>query len=359
MLSSSLSPGALDRDLDDVMLRTGLSWEMLRGESLFITGGTGLFGRWLLESLARANQEFNLNLKVTVLTRNEQGFREKAPHLVRDPFISFHHGDVKNFDFPKGCYTYLIHGATTSADETFQGEEPLRKFDTLVLGTRRALDFAAHCGIRRVLFLSSGSVYGIPADGMLAIPESYAGAPHTTDPDSALGQAKRAAEFVATCYAQKYGWELVIARCFSFVGPFMPLNIHYAIGNFVSNALWDDVITVKGDGSPVRSYMYMSDLVVWLLKLLDRGRSGHVYNVGSDRAISIRDLAYRVQVVVNPEKPVVVLGRTPYSVGNELRNLYVPDISKARAELGLEVWTELDAAIKLTAAAACDMRDRI
>lgn len=340
----------IHQDLDRVMMRMGSLWEQFRNESVFITGGTGLFGRWLLESMARANRQLDLNVKVTVLTRDAAAFRRQAPQLAQEPGIDFHQGDVRDFDFPAARYAYIIHGAATSANETFQGEDPLRKFDTIVTGTRHTLDFAAHCGARRLLLLSSGSAYGVPGNDMTDIPETYTGAPETVNPDSALGQAKRTAEFLAASYASQSGLEFVIARCFSFVGPFLPLDIHYAIGNFISHALREAAITVKGDGTPVRSYLYMADLMVWLLTLLARGRNGQIYNVGSDQALSVRDLAYMVRAVVSPGKPVAILGQPAYSVGNEVRNVYVPNIAKARTELGLGVWTDLESSIRLTAA---------
>lgn len=343
--------GALAQDIREVMTRTQDLWEPLRGASIFITGGTGFFGRWLLESLVHANRQLGLDLKVLVLTRNIEAFREKAPHLALDPAIRFHLGDVSTFDFPDGKYSYVIHAATTSADETFKGEDPLRKFDTLVSGTRRTLEFAAGCATRRFLFASSGVAYGVPPADMASIPEDYPGAPDTLDINSALAQGKRSAEFLCAYFADKHGWYLNIARCFSFIGPFLPLDIHYAIGNFIKQARDEKEIVVRGDGTPVRSYLYMADLVVWLLTLLLRASPGRIYNVGSDQAISIGDLAHLVRDVVSPGKPVRILGRPAYSVGNAIRNRYVPDIAKARKDLGLDVWTPLDEAIRRTSLA--------
>lgn len=340
----------LAQDIARILQRSPALWEMLRGRSLFLTGGTGLFGRWLLEALSHANRELGLGLRVTVLTRNAQAFARQAPHLASDAMLTLHSGDVRDFAFPQGHFDYLIHGATTSASETFNGEDPLRKFDTLVDGTRRVLDFAAQCGIERFLFLSSGVAYGTQPADMSHIPESYQGAPDTSDVDTALGQAKRAAEYLTSYYAHKHGWHNTIARCFSFAGPFLSLDIHYAIGNFIAQALFEDEITVKGDGSPLRSYLYMADLVSWLLTLLLKGESGEMYNVGSDQAISISELAYRVRDVLSPQKNVNILGRSAYSVGNVARNQYVPDINKARAELRLDVSVELDEVIRRTAA---------
>ena len=351
-MTSVMLPNSMRHDLENITVRMGGLWEQLRDESIFITGGTGFFGRWILEGLLHADQKYGLNLQITVLTRNAEDFRERAPHLAQNPALNFHQGDVVNFDFPSKNFSYFIHGATTSAHETFQGEDPLRKFDTLAHGSRHVLDFAVRCEVKRFLFISSGVAYGSPPGEIKSIPEDYSGAPDTTDVDSALGQAKRTAEFMCTCYAKKYRWDFSIARCFSFVGPFLPLDIHYAIGNFIGQALYENEIIVKGDGSPVRSYLYMGDLVAWLLTILLNGRNGEVYNVGSDQAISILELAYLVRDVLSPQKMVKVLGQSSLTVGNMIRNFYVPQIDKARQELMLDVWTALPEAINLTASHA-------
>lgn len=347
--ASGIRNQTFPQDIENILARRPELWEQLRNESIFITGGTGLFGRWLLESLVLANQVFNLNLRITLLTRDPEAFRKKTPHLARHPAINFHQGDVTSFDFPNENFSYLIHGATTSAYETFRGEDPLRKFDTLVNGTRHVLEFAALCKIKRFLFISSGVAYGTPSTEMNFITEAYSGAPDTCNVNSALGQAKRTAEFLCTYYAQKYQWEYSIARCFSFVGPFLPLDIHYAIGNFIKQALFEDSITVNGDGSPIRSYLYMGDLVTWLLTILLEGGNGHIYNVGSDQALSIEELAYLVRNTLSPKKVVHILGQSAYSVGNVVRNRYVPSIEKARQELKLDVWTSLTDSVRLTA----------
>jgi nucleoside-diphosphate-sugar epimerase len=347
-MAEAVRPDSLAQELQRILVRSRPLWEGLRGQSLFVTGGTGLFGRWILESAAHANRALDLGLKILVLSRHPERFAAAAPHLAADPAIRFHRGNIAEFDFPAGTYPYVIHGAATSAAETFRGEDPLAKFDTLVAGTRRTLEFARRCEARRFLFLSSGVVYGAPPPSLAAIPEDYPGAPDTCDVNSALGQAKRAAEYLCAYYGQRHGFESVVARCFSFVGPFLPLDLHYAVGNFIDQALRADAIVVRGDGTPLRSYLYLGDLVSWLLTLLIRAAPGRAYNVGSDEAISIGDLARRVGQALAPGKPVRILGEAPYSVGNQARNLYVPDITRARRELGLAVWTPLDAAIRLT-----------
>lgn len=339
-------------EIERAVARSAGLWQELRGASLFMTGGTGLFGRWLTQSLVAANRHFDLDLHLYLLSRDPKAFAAQAPHVADDKAVTLLAGDIANFEFPAAPIDYVLHGATTSAAETFHGETPLRKFDTLVQGTRRVLDLAARGGVRRLLFLSSGVAYGEPAADIVHIPESFTGAPDTCDAASGLGQAKRAAEYLCAEYAHRHDFDFTIARCFSFVGPFLPLRLHYAAGNFIQQALEDEAIVVHGDGTQLRSYLYLGDLVTWLVTLLVRRGSHRLYNVGSDRAYSIRELAQLVRDELAPQKPVRVLGQPAYSVGNVPRSRYLPDIERARAEFSLDAWTGLPEAVRLTAAHA-------
>lgn len=329
-------------------------WATLRGARIFITGGTGLFGHWLLPLLCRASQAHGLGLQLTVLSRDPARFLAAHPELADDTALSFVAGDVRDFAFPAGEFSHVIHGAATAAAATFhRQEDALTKFDTTYAGTRRVLDFVAERGIPRLLVLGSGAYYGPLQAGHTAYPEDYPVAPEPGNLDVAIGHAKRAAEFLCAAYAARHGFSYSVARCFSFVGPHLPLDLHYAIGNFIRDALTAPAITVGGDGSPIRSYLYLGDLMVWLLTVLTRGAPGRAYNVGSDEAISIGELARRVGALLAPGKPVHILGQPN---GLPTRNIYVPDIRRARAELGLDVLTPLDDAIRITARHAAPQR---
>ena len=150
-----------------------------------------------------------------------------------------------------------------------------------------------------------------------------------------------------TLYKDKYGIETVIARCFSFVGRDLPLNVHFAIGNFIRDALWRDEITVSGDGLAVRSYLDQTDLAVWLITILENGRSGYAYNVGSDKSIEIAQLARLVRDIISPLKKIVIRGKQSETELCRLR--YVPNITRARQELGLKVTVPLEEAIRISA----------
>jgi len=335
----------LANDLDHILAHTEGLWEELRGHRIFITGGTGFFGCWLLESFAWANNKLDLNATALVLTRNYDAFQKNAPHLAANPAIQFHIGDVRNFNFPEGEFSHIIHAAATSAVAAFNNEDPLVKFDTVVEGTRHILDFAAQRHAKKFLLTSSGVVYGKQPSDMTHVSEDYCGAPDTTDPNSAWGESKRAAEFLCTNYSRKYGIETKIARCFSFVGPHLPLDLHYAIGNFIRDALNGGPIHVNGDGTPYRSYLYAADLTIWLWTILFKGESCRAYNVGSEEDMTIVELANTV--AQSFQKPIEVrIARTPDSSRPTER--YVPSTNRAQIELGISQIVNLKEAIERT-----------
>jgi len=334
----------VDRDL--ILDRLGSLWEELRGERLFITGGTGFFGTWILQSLAWANTRFGLGASAVVLTRNPSAFWDRVPHLAQNPAFSFHPGDVRDFTFPAGHFSHIIHGATTSAVATYLREDPLKKFDTIVSGTRHTLDFAVHCGARRLLLTSSGAAYGRQPADLTHISEDYPGGPDLFDPASALGEGKRAAELLCALYAHKHGLETKIARCFTFVGPHLQMDIHYAIGNFIRDAIRQVPIRITGDGTPRRSYLYASDLMVWLWTILLKGNACRIYNVGSEKDLSILELATLTTKTLGSDSVVEVLGQSSIE---QPPNRYVPSTLRARSELHLSQTVDLESAIRRTA----------
>ncbi len=336
----------MSEDLDHILGLTGGLWDEIRGKRLFITGGTGFFGRWLLESLACANEAFDLQASALVLTREPSSFERNAPHLASNPAIRFHRGDIRDFSYPEGEFSHIIHAAATSAVATFKGEDPLVKFDTVVGGTRRVLDFALRCNASKFLLTSSGAVYGKQPSGITHISEEYCGAPDPLDANSVWGESKRAAELLCARYARKYGIETKIARCFSFLGPHLQLDIHYAAGNFIRDGLKGGPILVKGDGTPYRSYLYATDLVVWLWTVLFKGKTCRAYNVGSEEETTIASLANTVARGFPQPVGVSVAGGGISS--DTAADRYVPSTRRAQKELGLRQTVSLAEAVKRT-----------
>jgi dTDP-glucose 4,6-dehydratase len=333
----------LSADLDHILGHTRPLWEELRGQRIFITGGTGFFGKWILESLLWANDRLSLHCHATVLSRSPITFRMQAPHLAGHQSVSVIQGDVRTFEFPHGEFHNVIHAATESSAK-LNTENPLQMLDTIVEGTRHTLEFAKICRAENFLLTSSGAVYGKQPAEMTHIPEDYNGAPDPLDPKSAYGEGKRVAEHLCALYADER-LKPKIARGFAFVGPYLSLDIHFAIGNFIRDALKGGPIIIKGDGTPYRSYLYAADLAIWLWTILLRGTSLRPYNVGSDESLSIMEVATRVAQQFEPNIGVEVHG-TPNLQKPAER--YVPGVLRAKNELGLKKTILLEESINKT-----------
>jgi dTDP-glucose 4,6-dehydratase len=339
------APLATD-DLDWILANTRGLWSEMRGQRIFITGGTGFFGCWLVESFLHANRVEKLGAQATVLTRDPAAFAAKAPHLASDPTLALLAGDVRDFAFPEGEFRYVLHAATEASAKQ-AAENPVEMLETILRGTERTLEFAATRGTQKYLLTSSGAVYGTQPPSISHLAEEYSGAPNQLDPASVYSEGKRAAELMCAVYGKTHGIECKIARCFAFVGPHLPLDAHFAIGNFIRDAMRGESILVQGDGTPKRSYLYAADLAIWLWTMLFRAPALDPFNIGSDQAISISELASTVLTAIGSTAHVQIAhSPTP---GAQLRQ-YVPSIDKARRELGLRCEISLLDAIRRTAA---------
>lgn len=338
-------------DIGGVLSRTQALWPDLKGATVFITGVTGFFGIWLLETLLAANREFALGCRVIALTRDLGRFTTKTQHLAHDKAVVWLTGDVRAFAFPAGPVTHVIHAATESTTN-LNSSDPQAMFDVCVEGTRRVLALASERNAHRLLFTSSGAVYGLQPPELSHVPEHFRGGPDPLDCKNAYAEGKRAAEFLcALAAADGRLSHAAIARCFTFVGPHLPLDVHFAIGNFIRDAINGGPIRVNGDGTPFRSYLYAADLAEWLVTILLRGISGKAYNVGSEEAVSIHTLAERVADITErvwPTRPHCDVAVSLCPQPGVRPSRYVPCCALAREELGLRVSTSLDAAIQRT-----------
>ena len=293
---------------------------------IFITGGTGFFGKSMFDYWSRKPHFLN-NVEVTVLSRDPEAFCMKYPDISKQCGLHWVKGDIRTFHV-NAKYDYIVHAATT-----IDLQNTNEMYSSIIDGTNHLLSFAKACGVKKILYASSGAVYGprtSPADET-----------DECSPVTAYGKGKLQAEQMLL----DSGLDVKIARCFAFVGPYLPRTIHYAIGNFIQNCIDGTPIVINGDGTPLRSYMYADDLVEWLFAILERGESGRAYNVGSDRAVSILELARTVREVLGSKSEIVVKGAP---IAGAAPSAYVPSIVRAREELGLDVKVSLEKAICLS-----------
>lgn len=295
----------------------------------FLTGGTGLFGTWMLLFFDWCHERGLSEPRTTILTRRDV--------LPTRKYISCVYGTTESFDHPDGVFDRLIHLAAPSARDTFGGMSDRAKFEQMYVGTKNILEFASSKITGRSLFTSSGAVYGgFPeADGGL-INEMNRLAPLSITPGIGLGLGKRVTEFLVSDYVRDGAVNAGLARCFSFIGPGLPTDLHYAVGDFVGKAIAGEDIKINGDGSPIRSFMDLGDAVYWLMTILEQGDAGDDFNVGSSQAITIYELAQMVRDIVNPDIKITVKQGSNVSPGNPVNYFYVPDTSKIRDKLEVE-----------------------
>ena len=327
----------IDEDCQNILKTAPCDWNKLRGRRIFLTGGTGFFGKWLLHSFLFVNRTLELGATIVVLSRSPEKFLTVYPIFANHDELTFITGDVRDFMSPAGSFDILIHAATP-ASAKLETEAPDEMYSIVVDGTERVLDFAKNTGVQKILLTSSGAVYGPQPSGLEFIDETFQPMPVT-----AYGKGKYKAEKL--CVASNIN--TVIARCFAFVGPYLPMDIHYAAGNFIRDVLKGDSIVIKGDGRPFRSYLYAADLMNWLWTILLEGKTGEVYNTGSQQPVSISELARTVADCLDNKVEVQIQSKANLSVPAPR---YVPCTAKASSELRLSQHYPLADAIRRTAA---------
>ena len=312
----------------------------MQDTSVFLTGGTGFFGKSILQWLIDSEEALIETSSLTVLSRDPSAFLTSYPQFRLLKNLSFIQGDIRTFIFPQTKFDFIIHAATP-ASATLEKQDPDEMYSIVVDGTRHVLDFAKQCECKRFLMTSSGAVYGVQPPELTHIPETF-----PCNPVSAYGKGKLEAEQMCIEAGEKQGFAALLPRCFAFVGPHLPLDTHFAIGNFIQDCLNNRPIIINGDGTPLRSYLYATDLVEWLFAILQKGQHGRPYNVGADTSISIRDLAHLVRQCAGTSNEIII--QKPSSPSYGLSARYIPSIERARNELGLTPFVSLTDAIQRT-----------
>ncbi|TXJ61009.1 NAD(P)-dependent oxidoreductase [Brachyspira aalborgi] len=305
----------------------------LNNSNILITGGTGLFGKSILDALIFMHNFYEF--KITVLSRNKNNFLFNYPKYNLE-FINFISGDIRNFDCKRQDFDYIIHAATP-ASAKLEEENPKEMYSVILEGTKNIIDIAKDMNVKKLLFTSSGAVYGEQYQSIKSFKEDYQGIPITY-----YGKAKKISENIFL----NSNINVSIARCFAVTGPYLNLNIHFAIGNFIKDAIENRDIIINGDGRPLRSYLYTADLVIWLLAILLKSENKSIYNVGGRNGISIYDLAKKVSKQVNNYTGKVDI-LTKYNY-NYPTPKYIPNNKKIIKELGVKENYTLDEAIKRT-----------
>ena len=312
---------------------------LLVDKTLLLTGSTGFIGRNFASYLAKTKSFQRGRLQVLCASRSKKSLAEIYP--LRSGFQHF----VWDIEMPYlaelNQVDYIVHlaGADRFLDSQNKTAEILSTAST---GTLNTLSFARRAGTSRILLASSGAVYPKSNESPNVFGESEYSSSLNLDSIDPYVAGKRKAEYLCNSFAEETGISVAIARIFSLIGPHFPINRHFAIGEFIKMCVADTPITVRSNSNIVRAYQHASDTSNWLARILLSGNLTSVYNVGHDRQIRISHLAELVSDLCGNKKPIRYLAETLFE-GQQ--DFYIPDITKAQKNLGLENTVSLESSI--------------
>ena len=286
-------------------------------KKVLITGGTGFFGKALVSYMRNHGMAYD----IYVMSRNPE--RQYENPLFKH--VKFIKADVVDFNSDV-YFDSIIHAATDARVDV--PDDIMRA--TIIDGTKNILNFAKRTGCLRVLYISSGGVYGNYDRKINEIDECH--------PITVYGKSKLVAEKMCL----DSGIDVVIARCFALSGRYLNKNIHFALGNFIKDAVEGTDIIIKSDGTSIRSYLDQDDLARNLLILLERAKAGSIYNIGSDQSICLKDLAYKIKNMLNPNINVKILSG-PRDI--HYKPMYVPNVDRFNKDFPGLGMKSLDASI--------------
>jgi len=321
-------------DADEAVARRPDIWESLRGARVFVSGGTGFLGSWLIALCARANRRYNLDISVTAAARDERRLARAMDLFAADLTLDVLPIDLGSITTIAGTYSHVLHAAATV--HASSGEASADEYARMIAGVENMLRLARRTGAR-FLLLSSGAIYGHVSSRNAGCVDEDTPRSALEGPWKAYAEAKRISEDVCQQEPQVH---TTIARIFSCAGYGMALG-QYAIGNFIADALEDRPIRVRNE-RVVRTYLHAADTAEWLWAMCATGHAHAIYNVGGNEPITMRGLAMLVAESasrVNHAKAGIVFDDIGGASG--IADRYVPCVDRARKDLGLTVATPL------------------
>jgi len=347
-MTDRVSPPASDLEATCDRVMKGLSCDP--DAQILGTGLTGPIGIWLVFLMGEWRRRTGASFRLQIVTRNKAKANEIFDSFINEGWVTLLEQDIRFLNLSGSHPDIVIHGATASARESFYGMTGLDKFQGVVQGTNQLLNELDPERSCKIVFLSSGSIFGTTLlEPGQAITQDWPETP-AIDEGAALGHAKRAAEAHLTFHSLANPKHTVsICRLFSFVGPLLPLNYQYAVGNFIADVLAGRPIKVQSDGSAVRSFMYLGDMAGWLLRVIFAPNTEGTFMIGSSKPVSILQLANLIREIFNSPNDIEVTGAETQYSRYSASHFYVPETTLSKAALSVDEWTSLEIALSRTA----------
>ena len=296
--------------------------------TLLIIGGTGFFGKSILDAYSRGLLSTWSIEKIIVISRNANKLTSTNPELINDN-VELLDVDITSVDVLPFA-DYVIHAAASSDASRYTSQSDIEK-KNIIQGTLNYCRLATRFHKdSMIVFTSSGAVYGYQPEYVKYLTEdmAFGDIENLDEVKKSYAYAKRDSEF-SMQELGRVGLNVSIARCFSFIGKYLPKDQHFAIGNFIADGIAGRDINIKADRKVYRSYMYADDLVRWLMTLAENANPQcPIYNVASDKEVEIKELAGIIANIFNVRIK---------SSENSTKHIdrYIPSVEKANSELGL------------------------
>jgi len=319
--------------------------EVLKNQSILITGGTGFMGKWLTEAILLLNKDHRFNIKLYLLARDIQDYKEEVPHLANQSFVNFIEQDVRNVSTIPDDIQWIIHAAGTP-DNRKHLSNPLKTMDVFYKGTQAVLDACLRLpGLKKFVLISSNSIYGHQTNPLNDIREDQLGILDPNSVNSTYAESKRISETIGAIYRNQQKLPVVIVRPFAFIGPYQELDRPWAINNFIRDSILGGPIRILGNENTVRSYLYGSDMAFWLLITLANGKTGAIYNIGGKHSISLKALSEKITSNFSNKIEVLVKYSKKYPLNPSVS---VPNTDSINRDLKVKQLIDFDLALKKT-----------
>jgi nucleoside-diphosphate-sugar epimerase len=302
----------------------------IKGKKFLITGCAGFLGSWLSDVICAMDGE------VIGVENFISGSKENIEHLLNAENFKLIERDVCEFDTEEKI-DYILHMASIASPPLYQ-KYPVKTLDANVLGIKRMLELGLKNKIKGFMFGSTSEVYGKPHDEMIPTPEHFYGYVNSYGPRAMYDEGKRAGEAYCYAYFLEHNLPVRIARIFNTYGPRLDIKSTSLYGRvlikFIHQALYDDQITIYGDGKQTRAFCYVSDTIEGLIKLLlTEGLNGEVMNIGNNEETSILALAKLIHRLTNSKAEFSFNHPPQYDIRDDPKRR-CPDISRAKEKIG-------------------------
>lgn len=265
--------------------------DKLYGKTFLITGASGLVASFIIDMLMYLNIEKNAGVKIFALGRNESRMKQRYQSYEGMECLNFIVQDVCEPIKMSENADYVIHAAGNGYPSAFR-ENPVGTMTPALLGTYYIMEYARNHQVSRVLYISSGEVYGNGEKNITAFQESYSGYIDILSARSCYPSAKRAAETLCVSYMQQYQIDIIIARLAHTFGPNTTASDNRANAQFMNNVIRNEDIVLKSAGKQMRSYTYIADCASGILTALLHGKPGEAYNIANaDEKVTIAEFA--------------------------------------------------------------------